>query len=259
MIPLPHPLLPATFLRRENRFRAALLLDDGVVAAHIPNSGRLGELLVSGALCYLSVAADPARRTPYDLRLVSCAGTLVSVDARLPNLLLVDALERHALPAFDGYVHRQREAVRGHSRLDFLLQGEAASRLWVETKSVTLVEDDVALFPDAPTARGQKHLRELVAAVEAGDRAAIVFIVQRADAYRFAPHSAADPAFSAALARAVAAGVMARAYTCRVEMAGIELANEIGVAASGSWGHGPPYGENAGRRAARLDAAAPQP
>ena len=142
------------------------------------------------------------------------AGVLVSVDARLPNPLLADALARGGLPQFAGYTGIRGEAVRGQSRLDFLLTDGGGNRCWIETKSVTLVEDGLALFPDAPTLRGCKHLEELGAAVAGGDRAALVFVVQRPDARCLAPHVAADPAFTAALARAAAAGVEVYAYTC---------------------------------------------
>lgn len=229
MILFPSPPLPATFLRRDNRFRAAVLLDGRPVAAHVPNSGRLRELFVPGAQCYVTPNPHPGK-TSHVLRLVAYAGTLVSVDARLPGALFVDALERCRLgDLFEGFARLQREVVRGDSRLDFLLTDAAGRRLWVETKSVTLVEDGVARFPDAPTARGTRHLRELMAAVEAGDRAAAVFVVQRPDAVAFAPHTAADPAFGATLLAVSAAGVQVLAYRCQVTPEGAAISGEIPV------------------------------
>jgi|YNPNPStandDraft_1061719.scaffolds.fasta_scaffold03838_6 sugar fermentation stimulation protein A len=237
MIPFPQPLLRASFLRRENRFRATLLLDGQQVSAHVPNSGRLGELLVPGAPCYLSSSTDPQRRTPYDLRLVAQGETLVSIDARLPNHLFAEALEEGRLPDFSSYQERQAEARHGDSRLDFLLVDQAGRRLWVETKSVTLIEDATALFPDAPTARGLKHLRALRDIALAGDQAAVVFIIQRDDAARFAPHPKADPTFTHALAEAIGYGVQARAYRCRVTFEGITIAEEVPVHLEPPWDH----------------------
>ncbi len=229
MISFPTTLLPASFLRRDNRFRATVLLDGREVAAHVPNSGRLGELFVPGARCYVTPNQNPGK-TSHVLRLVEYAGTLVSVDARLPGPLFVDALERCRLgDLFLGYTDLRREVVRGDSRLDFLLTGSDGGRLWVETKSVTLVEEGVALFPDAPTARGARHLRELTAAVQTGDRAAVVFVVQRPDATAFATHFAADPTFGATLLQASAAGVRVSAFRCDVNSEGVEINGEIPV------------------------------
>ena len=229
MIPFAAPLLPATFLHRDNRFRATLLLEGERIAAHVPNSGRLNELFVPGARCFVSPATTHGRKTSHDLRLVEIDGALVSIDARLPNALLADALTRQALPHLISYTRWRGEVTLGKSQLDFLLSDHQGRRLWVETKSVTLVEDGVALFPDAPTLRGQKHLAELAAAVGNGAEAMVIFVVQRADADRFATHPSADPGFRAALVAAHRAGVDVRVYRCHVDMAGIEIAAELAV------------------------------
>ncbi len=237
MLNFPRPLIRATFLRRENRFRAAVALADGrEVAAHVPNSGRLGELLTPGATCYVTSSPTPGK-TSHVLRLVSYASGLVSIDARLPGPLFADAWARKALGApFDRYTSLAREVTCGDSRLDFRLEGLDGRGCWVETKSVTLVGDaitglpaGVAFFPDAPTRRGVKHLAALMAARAAGDEAAVVFIVQRADARAFAPHPTADPAFGAALREAAAAGVGVHAFRCAVSLEGIEVAAEVQV------------------------------
>lgn len=236
MIPFPAPLLPAAFVRRDNRFRATLWLEGRAIAAHVANSGRLGELLVPGARCYVTPNARFGK-TSHTLRIVTYREQLVSVDARLPAALVADAWARGRLESkFDGYTHLAREVRRGTSRLDLLLTDPAGARLWIETKSVTLVGDEatglpagVAFFPDATTARGRKHLGELIAAVADGDAAAVVFVVQRSDAVACAPHPTADPAFAAALGRARQAGVMACAYTCDVTLEGVAIARAIPV------------------------------
>ena len=183
-----------------------MLLDGREVAAHVPNSGRLGELFVPGARCYVTPNQNPGK-TSHVLRLVEYAGTLVSVDARLPGPLFVDTLERCRLgDLFLGYTDLRREVVRVTAAW-ISPHGLGWRTAVVETKSVTLVEEGVALFPDAPTACGARHLRELTAAVQTGDRAAVVFVVQRPDATAFATHFAADPTFGATLLQASAAGV----------------------------------------------------
>jgi len=164
--------------------------------------------------------------------LVEHRGGLVSVDSQLPNRLFEEAVRAGVLlPECAGL---EREVTWGHSRFDFRLQ-TAGGVLWVEVKSVNLVEGDLALFPDAPTVRGARHLDELAALVAAGERAMVVFIVQRDDARRFAPFAARDPAFAAALARAQAAGVAVRVYGCRVSPRAIELAGRLPLLAQACW------------------------
>ncbi|HIQ04816.1 MAG TPA: DNA/RNA nuclease SfsA [Anaerolineae bacterium] len=233
MIRYRHPLVPARFLHRENRFRVTVEVEGDRVAAHLPNSGRLEELLTPDRPVWLEPAGRAGRKTAYDLRLVCFAGVLVSVDARLPNSLLAEALTASHLTPFTEYPLVTREVRRGESRLDFHLNGATdAPPCWIETKSVTLVDrvqTGLALFPDAPTVRGRRHLKELAAAVADGERAAVVFVVQRSDATRFAPNASADAAFATALAEAARVGVELYAYTCQVTLEGVALDGSIPV------------------------------
>ncbi len=212
---MPEPLLAANFIRRDNRFRVVAEVDGQLVTAHLPNSGRLGELLTPGRELRLAPMPNPRRKTPYDLKLVRYAGVWVSVDARLPNPLFAEAFRVNPLPGFEDYTHLDPEVSLDDSRIDFLLTGPTG-RCWVETKSVTLVEEGIARFPDAPTERGRRHLGTLVRAVEGGDQAAVVFVVQRPDAHAFGPHTEADPKFAQALRQALVAGVAVLACRCRV-------------------------------------------
>ncbi len=227
------PLVPGVFKRRDNRFRVQVQVTGHVGAAHLPNSGRLGELLVPGRRVWLAPAdpnRKPHRRTAYDLALVEYQDRLVSVDARLPGRLVAEALRRDQLAGFDGYSAVHREVRFGESRLDFRLDaGAQGSSCWIEVKSVTLVEEGIARFPDAPTLRGQRHLRELIHAVHQGDRAAAVFVVQRDDAQGFEPHDQADQAFGQVLRQAAHAGVGVYAWRCRVTSEGIALSDTIPV------------------------------
>jgi len=210
-------LIPATFIKRDNRFRVTVRVEGHLVWAHLPNSGRLRELLVPGRRVLLSAAQAPGRLTAYDLLMVDLDGTLVSIDARLPSHLLYEALQAGRLEEFAGYAQVRREVTYGQSRLDLVLErGPDGRRCFIEVKSVTLVKEGVALFPDAPTQRGRRHLGELARARAEGHRAAVAFVVQRDDTIRFSPHDEADPAFGQALREAAQAGVEVYAYKCRV-------------------------------------------
>lgn len=222
------PLIPGRFVHRDNRFRVTVEVNGASVAAHLPNSGRLTELLTPGRPCWLERFDSSRRKTDFDLKLVEYAGVLVSVDARLPNPLFAEALEVGRLVAFRNCERFEREVSLGKSRLDFRLDMPAGV-LWVEVKSVTLVEDGIARFPDAPTTRGARHARELAERVGEGERAAIVFVVQRPDARSFAPHDEADPPFGLALREAAAAGVDVYAWTCDVSRERVAIARRIPV------------------------------
>jgi len=224
--------LKARFLRRENRFRVTVEVNGRLAAAHLPNSGRLRELLVPGRTCYLVSRPAAHRRTPYDLLLVAHAGVLVSVDARLPNRLFAEAVSAGRLAPFTDATSLEPEVRYGESRLDFRLEGSAGA-CWVETKSVTLVERNTALFPDAPTSRGRRHLAELAALAQEGVRTAVVFIIQRPDAAAFAPHTEADPAFGLALTTATTVGVEVYAFRCAVTRKKIYIAYQVPVVLPG--------------------------
>jgi sugar fermentation stimulation protein A len=228
-------LVPGELVQRDNRFRVQARVSGQVVAAHLPNSGRLGELLVPGRRLWLTPAPPEARagrKTLYDVTLVDYDGRLVSVDARLPPSLVAAAVSCGRLASWQGYATIEREVTHGASRLDLRLDAHPqAPPCWIEVKSVTLVEDGLALFPDAPTARGRRHLGELIDIVRTGERSAVVFVVQRDDPECFSPHPSADPAFAATLREASAAGVEVVAYRCRVTREGIEITGSIPVVA----------------------------
>ncbi len=218
-------LVEGRLLERKNRFSACALVGGRRVLTHVANSGRLCELLTPGRAVWLKPMARSGRKTAFDLALVQADGGLVSVDARLPNALFAEALAP-TWPACGPVQRIEREIRLGESRLDFLLTG-ASGRCWVEVKSVTLVHDGVAMFPDAPTARGARHLSALRRAVDEGDSAAVVFIVQREDADRFRPYAENDPVFALTLAEAQTAGVRVSAFRCHVSTSGIQVADEI--------------------------------
>jgi sugar fermentation stimulation protein A len=215
----------ATLVSRPNRFLGVVDLGARRVECFIPNPGRMHELLYPGALVRVLEKRGEGRRTRYDMVLADHRGILVSVDSRLPNALIAEAVEAEALPEFRGYRVARAEPVFDDSRLDLMLT-RAGSVLLLEAKSCTLVEGGVALFPDSPTSRGTRHMRTLVKALGRHEAAA-VFVVQRPDARAFAPNWGMDPAFGEALASAAAAGVRAYAYRCEVSVEGVQIAGRI--------------------------------
>ncbi len=217
------------FLARDNRFRVTVEVDGQAVWAHLPNSGRLGELLVPGRRALLVERPGPHRKTDYDMALIEFKGRWVSVDARLPNELVAEALHEGALALLAGYSAVRREVTWGRSRFDFLLDAPDRRLCLLEVKSVTLVVDGLGCFPDAVTARGRRHVEELAEAVEAGYRAAVTFVVQRDDAVGFRPHDESDPEFGRALRAAARCGVEVYAYGCRVEPGRVEIERALPV------------------------------
>lgn len=235
----------ASFIERPNRFLAVARLEEAcgdsaagaVVRAHIADPGRLRELLVPGVGLRLVSAppASAARSTQFDVALVEHAGILVSIDSGVPNKLIGSALRAGAFPEFggagggEGGRSVQPEYTWGSSRFDFRLWAEGRPDTLVEVKSASLVVGRVALFPDAPTVRGARHVRELAEAARQGLGAAVVFVVQRPDADAFAPNVAMDKSFAEAVRAAADAGVVIRAVRCDVRENAISIAGEIEV------------------------------
>lgn len=237
-VPIRGPLARARFVDRPNRFLVRALLEDGGrTEAHLPDPGRLEELLVPERRIWLRPAAAPHRRTAWTAALVESpdGGGLVSLDTTLPNRLVGAALSAGALPELAGLRLDRAEVPVGASRFDFrLLPGGGGLPLLLEVKSVTLLEDGVGLFPDAVTARGARHLRELAELARSGEaRAAVLFVVQRADARRIAAARAIDPGFAAALEEAKAAGVRTLGRRCRVTLERVSLGGRVPVGVSG--------------------------
>ena len=235
----PDPLVPGVLLRREKRFLAHVRLDDGrEVIAHTNNTGAMRGCSTPGSRVWLSPAANPKRKLRWTWELIEVADSpasdapvLAGVNTLIPNRLVREAVETDLVPALRGYPSLRTEVRYGAegSRIDLLLEDDDR-RCWVEVKNVTLVHDDGrGAFPDAVTARGLKHLRELGGCVESGDRAVLFWTVQRADIASVEPADAIDPAYAAELRRVAALGVEVMAWRARVEVTGIELVEELPV------------------------------
>ena len=203
-------VVPAVFLSRPNRFIARVELDGKTETVHVKNTGRCRELLLPGARVILSRAENPARKTRFDLVAVYKGDVLINMDSQAPNAAAAELLGR----LFPGWsVLPERTFL--HSRFDFCLERNDR-RIFVEVKGVTLERDGLALFPDAPTERGRRHLKELGEAVKAGAEAYVLFLVQMKGCRRFSPNAETDPGFAAALREARENGVGILCYDCIV-------------------------------------------
>jgi sugar fermentation stimulation protein A len=235
-------LTPATFIDRPNRFVARVRLEGGTERrVHVASSGRMTGLLVPGAPVWIREGpARPGGKTQGVLALVATPQSWdpatglrpdpvwVSVDTSLPGRLLREGIVAGSLAPFTGYDTVRPEFPYGESRMDFLLTGPDRPPCLVEVKSVTEVVVDpdgvrVGRFPDAPTQRGARHLRELMRARAEGYRSVVCLIIQRCDAAAVGPHDAIDPHFGATLREAVAAGVEVYSWICRVTPSAISL------------------------------------
>ena len=214
------------FLRRPNRFIAHVELDGQEVVCHVKNTGRCRELLVPGAVVWLCKSDNPARKTAYDLVAVQKGDLLINMDSAAPNAVFGEfARAGKFLPDTEGV---KSEVRYGASRFDFCITAGGQTH-YVEVKGVTLEEAGVVRFPDAPTERGVRHLRELMDAKAAGYGAHAVFVIQMERARYFTPNERTHPAFAVALREAAEAGVQVHAYTCRVTSDGMEMAEPVPV------------------------------
>lgn len=202
-------LIEAQFTERVNRFLCTVLLNGDTVNVHLHDPGRLKELLLPGSKVLLREENAPHRKTNYDLVGIYTEDILVSCDSRAPNNLVKKALQKKAIPQLPDYQTVTPEYTYRHSRIDFCLD----EKILVEVKGVTLVKNGKALFPDAPTERGRKHLQTLISALEKGFCSYILFMIQRPDAFRFSPNRKTDPAFADTLSQAVEKGVSLLVYT----------------------------------------------
>jgi sugar fermentation stimulation protein A len=225
------PLLEGTLLRRTNRFVVEVALADGtVVRAHTNNTGTMRTCSDPGSRVYLSESSNPNRKLKYSLHLVDVGGgQLVGVDTSHPQRLFVEAVNRGRLAPFAGYrVAGTEVVVAPGSRLDVLLDGPRPA--WIELKNVTLCEGGRLYFPDAVTARGAKHLRELARLKAESDcDAFVVFIVQRPDGDGLSPADHIDPHFGETLREVVGQGVVPLAFRAAITPAGSTLVQSVPV------------------------------
>ncbi len=218
----------AHFVERPNRFLARVLVGAVGFSTFLPNPGRLHELLFKGVKVLLRESPAVHRKTRYDLIAVYSGNEVISVDSRVPNLLLRELLHSRLIPEFTRYTRIKPEFKFGDSRFDFCLSNRREKCL-LEAKSCTLLLDGIALFPDAPTERGRRHVQELVKAKENGYRACILFLIQRRGAKLFRPNADTDPEFAHVLVNADNLGVEVIAYSTRFDGRTFELGRKVRV------------------------------
>lgn len=219
-------VISGRFVDRPNRFIAHVETAEGLQTVHVKNTGRCRELLLPGAAVYLERGSNPNRKTAYDLIAVEKDGRLINMDAQAPNRVFAEWVADS--DAFPGVKQVKTEYRYGESRLDFCLETEHGLHL-VEVKGVTLEEGGAARFPDAPTERGVKHIRELQRAAESGLDATLFFVVQMRNIHSVAPNDETHPAFGAALREAVQHGVRVLAYDCEVTPDGLHICRPVPV------------------------------
>ena len=221
-------IVDGIFLERPNRYMANVTVEGREVLAHVPDPGRLPGLMIPGRKVRLVYNPGPKRKTQYTLVLVRHGSIWVSVYPVFANALVKEALEKRNLPFLAGYREFASEVKVGKSRFDFKLEFDGSST-YVEVKSVSLVEEGVGKFPDAPTERGVKHLQELIELRREGHRAAVLFVSQRSDTRSIIPNDAIDPKFGEWLRKAHTAGVELLGLNCTVTAFSVSLKRPVEV------------------------------
>ena len=226
----PSPLARGVLVSRYKRFFADVALDDGAeITAHCPNPGAMLGLNTPGLRAWVSRSDNPKRKLAYTLELVEADGGLVGINTMHPNRLVAEALAADHFPEFTGYATHRREVKYGtNSRVDFLLEAPERPRCWLEVKNCHLRRSGtLAEFPDCVAARSLKHLRELTAMVEAGERAVMLFVIQRTDCDAFSACADLDPAYARGLTEAAARGVEVLAHACEISAETVRIAKPV--------------------------------
>lgn len=213
------------FLSRPNRFIAQVEIGGREETCHVKNTGRCRELLVPRAIVYLTASDNPERKTKYDLVAVEKGSRLINMDSQAPNKVVQEWLAQGGLP---GLTRIQPEYRYDQSRFDFYLE-QGSQKAFLEVKGVTLEDHGVVRFPDAPTARGAKHLHELIRASREGYGAYVFLVIQMENVDHFEPNWQTDPDFGQALLEAQEAGVQILAYDCQVAPASLSIGKKVPV------------------------------
>lgn len=214
------------FKKRPNRFIAHVEINGKEEVCHVKNTGRCRELLVSDALVFLEESDNPNRKTKYDLIAVEKGNRLINRDSQIPNKVVEEWLKEGNLFGKEAKV--RREVVYGNSRFDLYIES-GERKIFMEVKGVTLEENNVVRFPDAPTQRGVKHIQELEKCIKDGYEAYLIFVIQMEDVDYFTPNRDTHPEFAEALKTAEKAGVHILAYDCIVRKDLINLAKPVRV------------------------------
>lgn len=217
-------IVRGVFLERPNRFIAVCEINGRNEICHVKNTGRCKELLIKGATVFLQESSNPNRKTKYDLIAVQKGDRLINMDSQIVNYTFLEFLPQ----LFDNIVLVKPECKYGNSRIDVYLETKT-DKIFIEVKGVTLEIDGVVRFPDAPTERGIKHLKELEKAVTEGYKAYVVFVVQMSDAKYFEPNKETHPEFATVLKEVSEKGVIPLAFDCFVTPDSININKQIEI------------------------------
>jgi sugar fermentation stimulation protein A len=220
-------LVHGRLIKRYKRFLADIILDDGSqVTAHCTNSGSMKTCLEEDAEVYLSPVNDPKRKTKFTWEMIKINGDWVGINTNHPNRIVYEAMVNGEVDQLKGYTEIKREQKFDDSRFDVMARNEEGI-CFVEVKNVTMKEGDFALFPDAKTERGRKHLETLIKVKQQGMRAVMFYVIQRQDVSKFGPAWEIDPNYAESLRKATDAGVEVIAMMAEVSPAGIKLVKEL--------------------------------
>mgnify|MGYP003290054103 CR=1 FL=1 len=215
-------IVKGEFVDRPNRFIANVIIDNKVEVCHVKNTGRCRELLIKGSTVYLQESDNPNRKTKYDLIAVRKGDRLINMDSQVVNSVALEFVPE----LFEDIVYVKPEYKYGNSRFDIYVETKT-DKIFIEVKGVTLENDGVVSFPDAPTERGIKHLKELRKAVTEGYRAYVLFVIQMSDVKYFEPNIKTHPEFAKELKKAKDNGVFPLAFDCSVTPASIKIRKPV--------------------------------
>lgn len=221
----PEKMVAGKFIARPNRFIAHIEINGNAEISHVKNTGRCRELLLPGSTVYCADCLSPARKTRYDLIAVQKGDRLINMDSQAPNKAVGEWLSRGGLGKIENL---KPETTFGDSRFDFSFTKDK-KLCFLEVKGVTLEHDGVCAFPDAPTTRGVKHLRELTRLCQEGYGAYVLFVIQMQDVKYLHPNDATDPDFGKAIREAANAGVQILAYDCTVTPATMDIRTPVDI------------------------------
>ena len=222
-------IVQGIFLKRINRFIAHVLIESVEHIVHVKNTGRCRELLIAGVVVILEPSQNPNRKTAFSLIAVYKGNRLINMDSQMPNHVVFEALKAGRIPELGLPVAMRKEVTYGNSRFDIYYEtGERKN--FIEVKGVTLEDEGIVLFPDAPTVRGTKHVYEMIKAVQAGYGGTIFFLIQMKDVKRFRPNVKMDENFAKALVLAKEKGVTLLAYDSFVREDEIVLGERVDIA-----------------------------
>ncbi|SHK54248.1 sugar fermentation stimulation protein A [Hathewaya proteolytica DSM 3090] len=222
-------IIKARFIKRPNRFQGYVCLNGEEIMTHVPNTGRCKEILIEGCQVILRRGTNENRKTKYDLIAAYKGKKLINIDSQIPNKVVEEALKNKKIKGLERFNKIEREKTYGNSRFDFRLTDENNFVYYLEVKGVTLEEDGVASFPDAPTERGRKHVLELIEVKKQGMGAGVIFLLQMDKMKFFSPNEKMDPAFASAIKEAYDVGVEVFAYDCSVGESYIEIGSPVPI------------------------------